>query len=258
MTLGCSDIDAGVRSLGNIGYHVQFIDRNLPNDVAKVKFLSAPWTVHAIAYTRANSGLPIELVSYDVHQPEEPGRFTGIFAGVERDRQGAPNGNYRDILQPVVAACGPAEIGSLPGFGVPAVFKNGAHGRGALVAAVLAVENLSKAKEFWCSAVGFRAGAYSMENADWQRLEFVSPVSAWCFTLVLVTSRRLSLPAFLDARGMACLAFVCTDICRDRADLLACGAEGAGIFNARVNGRELLVEMLRSPDGAYLELLQFA
>jgi hypothetical protein len=258
MTLGCSDIDAGVGSLERIGYDVRFIDRNLPNDVAKLKFLSAPWTVHAIAYTRASAGLPIELVSYAVQQPAVSGRFTGIFDGLERNYEIVPDGENPDVTRSVVAACGPAQVGSLPGFGVPAFFKQDTNGSTGLTAAVLAAGDLDEAEEFWCSAVGFRPGAGSAGDADWRRLDFISPVSAWRFTLVLVRSAVSASPAPLDARGMACLAFVCTDINRDRTALLAGGAEGAGIFNAKVNGRDLLIEMLRGPDGAYLELLQFA
>lgn len=255
ITLGCPDIDAGIVSLEKLGYHVQFIERNLPNDGSKLKFLSAPWTLHAIAYTKAKSGLPIELVSYDARQAEPLGRYIGVFNGAVGCDDPA-GGSDLAILPSIVAACGPAEAGSLPGFGVPACFKRGTDRAMGLTAAVLSTADLQETQRFWCSALGFCVGAESAVAGDWQRLDFRSPVASWRLTLVLVASRKPAAPALLDSRGMACLSFVCTDMTRDRSALLEHGAESAGSFHARVNGRNIIVEMMRGPDDAYIELLQ--
>lgn len=257
ITLGCPDIDAGIVSLKKLGYEVQFIDRNLPNDGSKLKFLSAPWTLHAIAYTKAQSGLPIELVSYDARQAEPLGRYIGVFNGAF-GCDDPPLSGALAIMPSIVAACGPAEAGLLPGFGIPACFQYSANRAMGLTAAVLPTADLRETQRFWCSALGFCVGAESAVAGDWQRLDFASPVASWRFALVLVASRIPAAPALLDSRGMACLSFVCTDMTRDRSALLEHGAEGAGSFNTRVNGRNIIVEMLRGPDDAYIELLQLA
>ncbi len=255
ITLGCPDIDAGVVSLEKLGYRAQFIDRNLPNDGSKLKFLSAPWARHAIAYTKANSGLPIELVSYDARQAEPLGRYVGVFNGAVGCHDLAADSELA-VVPAIAAACGPAEAGLLPGFGVPACFMHDANRTMGLTAAALSTADLPATQRFWCSALGFCVAAEDAVAGEWRRLDFTSPVASWRFTLVLVASPRPAPPALLDSRGMACLAFVCTDMTRDRSALLAHGAEGAGSFNTRVNGRNIIVEMMRGPDNAYIELLQ--
>ncbi len=253
ITLGCCDIDAGIESLRKIGYEPQFIDRELPNDPSKRKFLSGSWVLHAVAYTKAAVGLPIELVSYGAQMPEPCGRYIGVF---DADADGAAAVVSSPIQGLAAAALGKTSLCELTDFGVPACFKKASNGSGGLSAAILAVDNVAGARKFWCSAVGFQAGAHSMDPTQWQRLDFVSPVRSWRFTLFLIASPETVARPYLNARGMACLSFVCTDVAGDRENLVAHGAEGAERFRTCVNGKDMIIEILRGPDGAYIELLQ--
>jgi hypothetical protein len=246
MTLACDDIDAGLGHLAGLGYRPEFIERDLPSPRAKASLLSAPFASHAIAYTRAAHGLPIELISYGGAPPPPAGRFVGIF-----DEPGAvvsPAATAAPIPgRPSLAAA------TLPGF-EPPMLATRSRKKGGLVGAVVTVADMARARRFWCEGFGLR------EVGTWYggiNLEFASPVPAWRFSISLVQGKGETPQPFLDSLGMACLSFVSSSLERDAAQLRQCGATHATCPLAMtVNGKALSVEILRGPDGEFVELLQ--
>jgi hypothetical protein len=259
ITLGCADLDAGIRNVAELGYRAEFTERELPSNPAKAKFLSAPWTMHAIAFTRAAHGLPIELVSYAATLPREPGRYVGYFSqsAPQRAGTGAELAAYTSVAGKALGTSA-ATASALPGFGVLACYEGAAENdtRG-LTAAVLSVANLQRAQQFWCAGLGFRKKKPVGESHGWTRLDFQSPVAAWRLTLVLASTDDVTIAPYLDGCGMTCLSFICSKIEDDRRRVLDAGStDSTGPFESRVNGKTLCVEVFHGLHGEYIELIQ--
>jgi hypothetical protein len=252
MTLACADIARGTADLATLGYRVEFIDAALPSDPGKAPLLSTPRDNHAIAFARATRGLPIELVSYDSVLPEQTGRFVAVFG------QAPPSGSEmvscgRLAVSASAALEGEIVPGILPGFGVPATFTASTKQNDGLIAAILPVRDISRAAALWCGGLGFKIVA---RGREWARLAFASPVANWRFCILLIEGPSET-ASVLDGRGMTCLSFVCSDLAEDREILVASGARAAmAPFAAHVNGKNLIIEILRGGDGEFIELLQ--
>jgi hypothetical protein len=252
MTLACADIAQGAADLATLGYRVEFIDTALPSHPGKAPMLSTPREIHAIAFARATRGLPIELVSYDSVLPEQAGRFVAIFGQAPLSGSGTV---YCSRLAVSASAALEGEIvpGILPGFDVPAAFTASTGQKDGVIAAILPVRDISRAAALWCEGIGFKI---TTRGSEWARLDFVSPVATWRFCILLIEGPSET-ASVLDGRGMTCLSFVCSDLATDREILVASGAQAAmAPFAARVNGKNLIIEILRGGDGEFIELLQ--
>lgn len=255
ITLTCANLQRGITDLERVGYRVEFTDLALPSDPSKGPLLSSPWDTHAVAFARANRGLPIELVCYGPSVPEPSGSFIGLF---ERPAIATPEPEpqWPRLATAAAAAfnCSPT-AGVIQGFAAPAFYVNRDRSAGGLAAAVLVVKNIKQSRRLWCNGLGFRE---TKTGEGWVRLDFMSPVAAWCFALLLVEAGETAPVPCLDGRGMTCLSFVCSSIEHDRKSLIENGATGARPFRARVNGKTLHIEILRGINGEFIELLQVA
>ncbi len=254
ITLGCDNLDAAVASLRDYGYLPEFIDRNVINNPSKQPILTAHCEVHGIGLLRSERGFPIELVSYREKMPDGFGRYIGVF---ETARPIGPADNmdfgqsFSGMPSDVVSRWAMGAIGDL---GAPAFFVRDAQANAGLRQVVLPVSNVERARQLWCDVLGFGLVSETLESAE---LEFVSPVAAWRLRLVLVASPPPKMRSALDAKGMACLSLLSSNVAGDVPRLVAGGAQLlTEIFSIPVNGRKLKVAILADPDGAFVELLQ--
>jgi catechol 2,3-dioxygenase-like lactoylglutathione lyase family enzyme len=254
ITLGCQDLDTGIDSLKQYGYRPDFIERCLPSDRSKNPLLSCAREMHGISLLRSEQGFPIELVSYGETAQDVWGRYIGVFESV---------GNTREVDG--LRASFPAAIdlsmeqqgwaaGTLGLLDAPTIFVKGATAEAGLQQIVLPVTNIEKARRFWCEGLGFK---WQRETAEMTTLHLAAPVSAWRISLSLVQSPPVLTRPGLDAKGMACLAFVSSNISEDVSRLIDTGADFVtDQFSVSVNSRKMRVAIAADPDGAFIELLQ--
>jgi catechol 2,3-dioxygenase-like lactoylglutathione lyase family enzyme len=254
VTLGCDNLDAAVASLAYYGYRPEFIDRNVINNPSKQSILAVHCEVHGIGLLRSEAGFPIELVSYQSPMPGGFGRFVGVFE-TTREFRYAENIDFNEFLSGmpsnVVSIWAMGTIGDL---GAPAFFVRGARTNAGLQRLVLPVSDLERSRRLWCDVLGFGIVSETRELAE---LRFVSPIAAWRLQLVLVATPPPKARSGLDARGMACLSLLSSNVADDVRRVVASGATLiTEIFAILINGRNMKVAILNDPDGAFIELLQ--
>jgi catechol 2,3-dioxygenase-like lactoylglutathione lyase family enzyme len=255
ITLRCCDLDAAVESLEGYGYHPDFIDRNVSNDPSKRSILSGDCRLHGIGLLRSQTGFPIELISYQDRIPDGFGRFVGVF-----ETASVPEGVENDIDFDASLSGMPSNVvstwatGIVGNLGAPAFFVRGSQTNGGLRKLVLPVSDPASARRLWCDALGFGLVREASELAE---LQFVSPVAAWRLQLILVASPPPKARTVLDAKGMACLSLLSSNVTDDVPRVVAGGALlQTDIFAISVNGRKMKVAILADQDGAFVELLE--
>lgn len=259
MTLACTNIDAALAGLEDLGYRPEFVERDLPNAVQKKPFLSGDDTKHDMAFTRCADGLPLELVRYTHLGSAGRGSFTGYFAQ-DADQKFArlSPGSIEEAAFQVNGVTPLTHIHSLSNFATTALFGPGHENKKGLKQATLRVADLTVAQRFWCDGLGYKIVAGD-NDAQWRRVTFRAPVPAWNFTIVLIAAPTSPTPATLDSVGMACLSHLCSSLPHDRERLLNAGATAAsGAFDIRINGKILTVEIFRGPNSELIELMQVA
>jgi catechol 2,3-dioxygenase-like lactoylglutathione lyase family enzyme len=254
ITLGCNNLDAAVASLEGYGYRPDFLDRNVINNPSKQSILAADCKIHGIGMLRSAGGFPIELVHYRDQMPDRFGRYVGVFEAA-RAPAGANDmdfwGSFAGMPSDMVSKWATGMIGNL---NAPAFFVRGVQANTGLRQVVLPVSDLGSARRFWCEVLGFALVRETKESAE---VRFASPVAAWTLQLILVTSPPSKARSVLDAKGMACLSLISSNVADDVLRVIAGGARlQTEIFAIPINGRNMKVAILTDPDGAFVELLQ--
>lgn len=259
ITLTTPNIPDGLIALGKLGYRCTFASTNLPSHPAKQPFLRVPRHTHSLAYAKAKSGLPIELVQYESVLPKNAGTFTAIFGNPPP--YGAPILKRTEDENRLSIALGDGTYTCclLSDFEVSAHFRTSGECIG-LQGAQVAVANFDHAKAFWCDGLGYRLAATAEDHGSrWALLRFISPIEAWRFTLLLVeaTPAKYHAPR-LEDKGMGCLSMICSNIESARQTLLDTGTivKDSDSFEATINGQTLKISILEGPDRAFIELLQ--
>jgi catechol 2,3-dioxygenase-like lactoylglutathione lyase family enzyme len=254
VTLGCDYLDVAAASLARYGYRPEFIDRHVVNNPSKNSILASHCEAHGIGLLRSEAGFPIELVSYQSPMPSGFGRYVGVFEtapALEHVENIDFNAFFSGMPSCVVSTWAKGIIGDL---GAPAFFVRGAQANAGLRQLVLPVTDLDRSRRFWHDVLGFGMVSETDELAE---LRFTSPIAAWCLELVLVTSPPPKVRPGLDARGMACLSLLSSNIGDDVRRVVSGGAKlTTEIFLIQINGRNMKVAILADPDGAFIELLQ--
>lgn len=84
-----------------------------------------------------------------------------------------------------------------------------------------------------------------------------SPVTNWKVDIAVVYNEDAPINPPMDLEGCAALAFLSSDVEADLDEMVERGCKMASNpFAVRVNGRDMLVALGRSPDGTIVELVQ--
>lgn len=251
ITLCCSDIDFAIGSMRRRGYQPDFVDHDVLNHPSKRGILQGWSDRHAISMLRAKSGIPIELVSYPVERSPSRGRYIGLFKVSEIELAACEE---LEVAATALTDHGlPCKAGRFQDLNLPVLFAAGSEGAPGLERLVLPVTDIGRAQAFWCDGLGFRC-AHAISGVA--HLTLASPVAAWCLAVTLVRIDVWNDRPPLNADGMACLAFLSSNIDDDIARLALEGAEsGTEQFRIVVNNRKLCVAIVGF-DGAYIELLR--
>lgn len=104
--------------------------------------------------------------------------------------------------------------------------------------------------KFWTKGMGFS------KNGDIYNK--FSPFLKWNCRIKLIPFKG-NTNCFLDGDGVSCLAFFSTDLNKDTSLLLQgenyC-TKHSGNFNLTVNGKNLMINIVRGPSGELVELIQ--
>lgn len=102
----------------------------------------------------------------------------------------------------------------------------------------------------------FFTNVFRFQEANENRLEFISPVPSWRGKLYFKENKKIK-PATLDGRGHTCLAFLTNNLSQDVKIAETNGAwDIIDPFRLLVNGRYIDIVMFRTPNGAICELIQ--
>ncbi|MEQ8822825.1 MAG: hypothetical protein RIC14_00450 [Filomicrobium sp.] len=139
------------------------------------------------------------------------------------------------------------DTGVCPGQGPYRLAANGVIGALA--------RNVEKEAEFYCRGLGFVLVDLEETTNAARRLELRSRFPNWCVSLELENDPAAPIDPPLDCAGFPCLAFYSTDLAGDLDRLLSCGGrDPTNRFELILGNRRVSVHMLRSPQGAIIEL----
>lgn len=252
VTLGCENIVAAIASLRPHGYDPEFIADDVANHASKRGSLSGWSDLHSLALLRSKQGFAIELISYSSGSAESFGKYIGILNSPAA--QGASPIAHLEFLRTTLAEGGMNySVGHIAELDLPVLLTAEGVAEHGLKKIVLPVSDLERASAFWCKGLGYRRKNAARDIAE---LSSVSPVAAWRVDIVLIQSLDGPKASVLDAKGMACLAFLSSSIENDGANLERLGAiRVTEVFPIYVNGKSMNILVLDF-DGAYVELVQ--
>lgn len=103
---------------------------------------------------------------------------------------------------------------------------------------------------FFCDGLRFEASRDGTLNLN-------SRFPQWHLTLKIIQKSDAPIDPPLDLAGLTCLAFYSTNPEADGTHLANCGGrEITAPFQVELNGRKMLILMLRSPEGTIIELIK--
>lgn len=252
IALSCARLDDGIGHMSRLGFELTFLERDAPNHPVKRAYLGTFRATHSLAMCRSAAGVSIELTEHG--PPAGVASYNVIFEGLfGSDFASAPE----DAVA-VAAALGVGNpvLTELPGFAAKVWADPAPHRPASIKAVMLAVSDFEVSKRFWCDGIGFRLISEGHADHPWAVLEIWSPFPR-CRLTLLLTERRRASDDKLDACGFPCLALLVTQLPSDRAKLLEHGGrDQSDGFELTVNGKPLVIALVRGPDREIVELIQ--
>lgn len=255
--LALSYSSAAHDALARLGFTQEFAEPDVPNAAEKRGMLRAYSTVHDLAFFRHPEGVSVETI--DHHSGQVP-------SGTSR----SPSGYQPVLTLSDALACEALDasvvekwLDALQNADMPSarlkwatdlagpvwVDRDRASG---LRSVVLPVDDVASEVLFWTRGLGARL---QTQGRDFARLTYSGPVSQWRIELILVRGQADG-PWMLDQPGFPCLALLSNAVDKDLAKAVAVGGHDDATFSLTVNGKPLSVALLRSPNGAIVELLR--
>ncbi|HYE86933.1 MAG TPA: hypothetical protein VEA16_11295 [Vicinamibacterales bacterium] len=250
MILGVSHIVLGSTNLSDdrdlferLGWTTQFEERHIPTPPGKRPFMTTTSAEQGLLFLQPPAGTPVELIHYADTLADTSASPLQIVLPQPPDLQ-----SFECVGD--VAALPDIQAYRSPRLTCPLWFSASPRVPSLIVHFVT---DLEKAARFWTDGVGFRpAGPASPESAT---LEFRSVIPQWRATLRLIAGAPPT-QASLDGAGFRCLSVVSSDPKRAINGLRAAGGgDSTGPIELIVNRKPLSLELLRGPDGVFIEVL---
>lgn len=252
--IGASDGSAR-GTLEALGYRPRFADTGLPNSRTKAPFLLKYGALHDIAYYEAVDDSPaVELISYGRAAPRASDPLPTLVVDRPLDEGATPSEVLADALRaglgadPALVRVGPLASATFPIISAPT-------GRGPAISAyAVAVRDPEASAALWAGALGMTVDSRD-PGGHWMWLRLSPPVPRWRIRVLLARDENATTARHLDEDGVTSIAFLSTDLDRDR-ERLARVAHVGEPFAITVHDRPLRVCVGRSPDGDLIELIQ--
>lgn len=238
-----SDFSAAADLLLKFGYVEQFQEIGLANSPEKRAFLNDLPTKMDLLYFSAPNRPAVELIHYPGPRRHHRSPYRlAVSPDLATEIQGSSE-NKTDRFGWIAPLCTPTIV--LPTQRRERVFAS---------YAILCSE-LEASKTFWIEGLGFR------ETSTANRMVCLfrnAALPQWQIELRLSEIKDLSVQYFLDNEGLNVLSFISNDVAADGLLLGSLGAKSvSGIFQSRVNQRNLMIQLICGPSGELIELISF-
>ncbi|MBI4644098.1 MAG: hypothetical protein HY743_10355 [Deltaproteobacteria bacterium] len=238
LALSCENIDQGAKLLAALGYRPKFIQKDVPNPVAKRHLLRTYGALHSLAYCHPGEHVALELTQHSGQLRPLLSPYQVLFQGPPGDALPWPGDlppSWESAWRLGLNCLRPEPL-KWPSLQAQFWFDAGRDNPapGSVRALLVPVHNLSRSEMFWTRGLGCRAlqKGETEQGEGWLHLAFQAPVPAWRLDLVLVESDAARPPAFLDDPGFPCLALISSSLARDQ--------DAAGEMGAREISDEFL------------------
>jgi hypothetical protein len=261
IALSCDNLLQSIDAVKTLGYTDKFVQKDLPNDLAKTDLLRTYEPFHSIAYCQKPDSISIELTQHSEPLKQSPSFYQVHFAiKPEHCSNGIQSALLPALWQSSLDLQSP-QSGIWSPFKSVVWYENALTqpASNAITSIALQVRNLKKSYHFWTEALACRPINQGNTNGqEWSVLSIVSPVPSWSLKVVLVESQSPSKKPFLDDSGFPCLALITNNLKQDAAKALQAGGHSsANEFISSVNGKILQIQLVRGPDQELIELIEF-
>lgn len=269
VALSCADVTSGADVLAAAGYHIKFMQHDVPNDPSKQSILRSYDPLHAIAYAQIDAGVALELTQHSHPLQPDVSPYQVLFNGLPPDAVPLAESAeevcalppaWSSIWQRAGVCQRPAAVRWQP-FAAQCWYdaQNMTPGTCSVRAVMLPAHDIARAETFWKTALGCRVVERGVadDGTAWVCVAFHSPVPSWRLQVVLVASdKEAPLPCADDA-GFPCLALITNRLHSDMEQAFGAGAtQGSAEFHIEVGGKGLNIIILRGPTGELVELIE--
>ena len=266
VAISVHDLEAGRGALTALGYELQFMQDEMPNDQSKRPFMLRWTALHDISYFRPSiSGPALEVISYPGAPAGQQGPDILVFAGPSTTNNNGELAAPAALAKAAVAVASAKTLFSeayVSGLGIPcfrAQVDGSAHAA-RLCGVILPVADLDTSAGFWGAALGVEARRAKSVSGQtgWASLDVKAIHPSWSMSVALVEATGASLPRrFMDTPGCTTICLLSTDLARDRDRLAAFpGAKLGEAFAPIINSKRLKVCVGEAPCGELFELIQ--
>jgi len=247
IVLGSTDLTFDRALFEGLGWTTRFEHRGIPTPAGKRTFMSTVSRAQGLVFMQPPTGIAVELIHYADVLPDSSASPLQVLLPRPMELEG-----YRRIDD--VGDCLGAEAYEIPRATCPLWFSRAAPVPSAIMHYV---SDMDAAVRFWHDGLGFkRSPAGSVPPVPETTLELRSVVPHWSATLRLVPLKGPPLPSLLDGPGFRCLSIIASNAERAADDLRRAGASAStGPMDLVIDGKPLRLEILRGPDGVFIEIL---
>lgn len=245
LSLSTNNWDRSIKFFKNNGYSEQIFERNLDNLRIKSSYLHDYSYKHNLTLLHKENYINVELIQYetplkwgsdilipilcDISQSKEIKRFL-----LNSNRPSYPPSSTNELDWNFISILNSSIDSNLIG----------------IIGAQITVLSLKKSILFW-SKLGF---VLNLENENNAVLECSFPLN----NIYIVLKRAYSLHVpYLDEIGFSSIAFICSNIVKERQKMESIMASISEIDTLFVSGRELSIFFCRGEDGILFEFIQF-
>jgi catechol 2,3-dioxygenase-like lactoylglutathione lyase family enzyme len=248
IVLGSTDLTFDRALFEGLGWTTRFEQRGILTPSGKRPFMSTSSTAQGLVFLQPPTGISVELIHYVDMLPDASASPLQVVLPRPDELEGC-----RRLAE--VAECPGVEAYEVPHVTCPLWFSTDAPVPSTIVHHV---SDMDAAIRFWDEGLGFKRSTKPAVPAapDTITLEFRSVVPHWRATLRLVPLQGPQVPGVLDGPGFRCLSMVASNLERAADDLRRAGASAStGPLDLVINGKPLRLEILRGPDGVFIEIL---
>jgi hypothetical protein len=231
IVLGSTDLTRDRKTLESIGWKTMFEQLGIPTHPGKRPFMSTQSTEQGLVFMQPPQGTPVELIHY---ADELPDRSDSPMQMV------LPEPKTHAIYDRLTC-----QLQFSPTAPTPSLITH-------------FVTDLDAAIHFWQKGLGFEISKQTPPIDGAVHLEFRSPISQWCISLLLMLAKAKVRRPLLDGPGFRVLSMVSTQVEKDCARILEKGGAIAstGMMKLKVDGKDLLLDIIQGSDGVMVEVFQ--
>lgn len=230
IVLSSTDLTRDKKTLEHIGWKTRFEQRGIPTHSGKRPFMSTQSKEQGLVFMQPPQGTPVELIHYADELPDCSDSPMQILLPEPKTHATYDRLTCRLQFSPTA-----------PTTSLITHF----------------VTDIDVAGRFWQMGLGFKPAAAQDGPIGSLKLEFRSPISQWCATLLLIRREKVGISNLIDGPGYRCLSLICNDIRGDSALLSKTEIiDSTGIMELKINGKQFEVQIFSGPDGAMIEFIK--